>query len=227
MLALEQLVAAQPVDARGAWRWPSARRPGCRARPSRGQCSSAATSASCASSSARPTSRTMRARPAMSCADSMRQTASIAPVRRLGVAVSGCSGVFSAPAADAHVAEALDRRAVGRSRRARYSWRTSISRPTCAERRREAPRPLERFVARAHLDDPEAGDQLLGLGERAVDHRALAAVDSGCASPSRSAAGRRRRAARRPSPAPRGSRPWPPSDGFVGHARRPRTARWP
>ena len=51
---------------RGASRSPSARRPGCPARPSRGHCSSAATSASCASSSASPTSRTMRASPAMS-----------------------------------------------------------------------------------------------------------------------------------------------------------------
>ena len=43
-----------------------------------GHCSSAATRASCASSSARPTSRTIRARPAMSLADSILQTASIA-----------------------------------------------------------------------------------------------------------------------------------------------------
>ena len=46
--------------------------------PFTGQFSSAATSASCASSSARPTSRTMRATLAMIFADSMRQTASIA-----------------------------------------------------------------------------------------------------------------------------------------------------
>jgi hypothetical protein len=44
--------------------------------PAAGHCSSAATSASWASSSARPTSRTMRAIAAMSRADSMRQTAS-------------------------------------------------------------------------------------------------------------------------------------------------------
>ena len=40
--------------------------PGLSGTPARGHCSSAATSASCASSSARPTSRTMRARPAIS-----------------------------------------------------------------------------------------------------------------------------------------------------------------
>src|SRR6185295_1707103 len=35
--------------------------------------------------------------------------------------------------------------------------------------------PLDRLLARLDLDDPVAGDQLLGLGERAVDHLALAA----------------------------------------------------
>ena len=46
--------------------------------PLSGHVSSAATRASCASSSASPTSRTMRATPAMMRADSMRKTASIA-----------------------------------------------------------------------------------------------------------------------------------------------------
>ena len=52
--------------------------PGLSGTPVSGHCSSAATSASCASSSARPTSRTIRARLAISLADSIRQTASIA-----------------------------------------------------------------------------------------------------------------------------------------------------
>ncbi len=52
--------------------------PGLSGTPDSGQRSSAATSASCANSSASPTSRTTRARPAMSLADSMRQTASTA-----------------------------------------------------------------------------------------------------------------------------------------------------
>ena len=60
--------------------------PGLSGTPDSGHCSSAATSASCASSSARPTSRTIRARPAMSLADSIRQTASIA--RWVSVAVT-------------------------------------------------------------------------------------------------------------------------------------------
>src|SRR5918996_4156983 len=52
--------------------------PGLRGTPDSGHCSSAATSASWARSSATPTSRTMRARPAMSLGDSILQTASIA-----------------------------------------------------------------------------------------------------------------------------------------------------
>src|SRR5882672_5167952 len=52
--------------------------PGLSGTPVCGQDSSAARRASCASSSARPTSRTLRARPAMTLADSILQTASIA-----------------------------------------------------------------------------------------------------------------------------------------------------
>lgn len=52
--------------------------PGLSGTPVSGQRSRAATSASCASSSARPTSRTRRATPAMTLAASIRQTASIA-----------------------------------------------------------------------------------------------------------------------------------------------------
>src|SRR5579871_5503976 len=51
--------------------------PGLSGTPLRGHCSSAITRASCASSSARPTSRTRRARPAISFGDSMRKTASM------------------------------------------------------------------------------------------------------------------------------------------------------
>src|SRR5690606_4019327 len=52
--------------------------PGFRGTPASGHCSSAATSASCASSSAVPTSPIRRARLAMSRGASIRQTASIA-----------------------------------------------------------------------------------------------------------------------------------------------------
>ena len=63
--------------------------PGLSGTPDSGHCSSAATSASCARSSARPTSRTIRARPAISRADSIRQTASIARwVSEAGAAIA-------------------------------------------------------------------------------------------------------------------------------------------
>ena len=52
--------------------------PGFFGTPVFGHSERAITSASCASSSARPTSRTMRARPAMSLARSIRKTVSIA-----------------------------------------------------------------------------------------------------------------------------------------------------
>ena len=70
------------------WRWRSqssarliavvmSQAPGLFGTPSWGQRSSAATSASCASSSATPRSRTRRATAATMCADSMRQTAAM------------------------------------------------------------------------------------------------------------------------------------------------------
>src|SRR3979409_65491 len=52
--------------------------PGLSGTPDSGHCSRAATRASCARSSATPTSRTMRARPAISRGDSILQTASMA-----------------------------------------------------------------------------------------------------------------------------------------------------
>jgi hypothetical protein len=60
--------------------------PGLSGIPDSGHCSRAATRASCASSSARPTSRTIRVRAAMILPDSIRQTASMA--RCVGVAVT-------------------------------------------------------------------------------------------------------------------------------------------
>ena len=63
--------------------------PGFSGIPDTGHCSSAATSASCASSSASATSRTIRARPAISFACSIRQTASMARwVSAAGVSVA-------------------------------------------------------------------------------------------------------------------------------------------
>jgi len=61
--------------------------PGLSGMPDSGHCSSAATSASCARSSATPTSRTIRVKPAISLGDSILHTASIA--RCAWVAVTG------------------------------------------------------------------------------------------------------------------------------------------
>src|SRR4030088_2196746 len=70
--------------------------PGLRGTPDSGHCSRAARRASCASSSATPTSRTIRVRPAMSLGDSILQTASIA--RCVSVAVTATDHtIFKAP----------------------------------------------------------------------------------------------------------------------------------
>src|SRR6478609_2439246 len=42
---------------------------------------------------------------------------------------------------------------------------------------RHTTRPLDRFVHRFHLPDPEACHELLGLRERAVDERATGALE--------------------------------------------------
>src|SRR5688500_2687551 len=65
---------------------PMSQAPGLSGTPDSGHFSSAATSASCARSSATPTSRTIRVRPAMTLADSILQTASMA--RCVSVAVT-------------------------------------------------------------------------------------------------------------------------------------------
>src|SRR6267154_120189 len=71
--------------------------PGLSGTPDFGHCSSAATRASCARSSARPTSRTIRASPAMSLGDSILQTASMA--RCVSVAVTATDhSMFIVPA---------------------------------------------------------------------------------------------------------------------------------
>src|SRR4051812_45914374 len=143
--------------------------PGLSGTPDSGQRSSALTSASCARSSARPTSPTMRATRAITLADSMRQMASMArcvaealitPLRggllrrqlgqrRRGLDVLGVVGqLVDLPDLDLELV-ALD-----------------VGGPL---------RPLHGLVLVARLDDPVAADQLLGLGERAVGHGRLAA----------------------------------------------------
>src|SRR5438270_3787649 len=174
--------------------------PGLFGTPDVGHCSSAATSASCASSSARPTSRTIRVRPAISLADSIRQTASI--VRWVSVAVtatdytiftranartnkqpsSGAPGL--APGVLVHLlADALFRLSeLGGERVAEilrlehladFDLRLSARHGIGA-----ALDPFDAFFKRLHLEEPVAGDQLLGLSEWPVDDRPLGARES-------------------------------------------------
>src|ERR1700693_3791804 len=140
--------------------------PGRSGTPSAGHCSSAATRASCASSSAVPMSPTTRASPAMSRADSMRQIASIARCasvsalsRRPGPA--GASPFLGPMARSPSFALVLDDL-------------TDLEGPAVVGCPLE---PLEGLVDRAHLPQPIPGHELPGLRERPVDYGALLAVE--------------------------------------------------
>src|SRR5688572_19806291 len=155
--------------------------PGLRGIPDAGQSSSAAISASCARSSATDRSRTMRIRLAMRRGDAIRQMASTA--RCVSVAVTATDHIIRS-AADASrrllLLELLAELSVAIHRLARGEVLQLEHLPELdlAIVERHPASPLERFVARLHLDHPVAGDELLGLGERTVDHRRLAAGET-------------------------------------------------
>src|SRR5689334_7189281 len=174
--------------------------PGLRGIPSLGHCSRAATSASAARSSANPTSRTMRARPAISRADSMRQTASMARWISVAGVVWGESvaGVTTTDhttfAAWAQAAPEAARLCLFRGDLLADAFflRVQLGRQLGADFlvlehlahldlgpaiERRALDPLDRFFRRAALGEPEAGDQLLGFGEGTVFHRAGGAIE--------------------------------------------------
>src|SRR5438093_2247827 len=161
--------------------------PGLSGTPDSGHRSSAATRASWARSSARPTSRTIRARPAMSLADSILQTASI--VRWVSVAVTATDHTIfdsisatrrSAPGlplgghllAQALLSRAQLARGVARREVLGLEHLADLHLGVLA---RSTLEPLDRLRLGLHLPEPEAGDQLLGLGERPVDHGPLPA----------------------------------------------------
>src|SRR5919204_3965593 len=161
--------------------------PGLSGTPDSGHRSSAATSASWASSSARPTSRTIRARPAMSLADSIRQTASIARCASDAVTAIDQS-ILIRPSASrgaprlmlllGHLTSQallllpeLARGVAGRE----LLGLEDLPDLDLALLERGALEPLDRLIHRLALPQPEAGDQLLGLGEGSVDHGALVA----------------------------------------------------
>ena len=132
--------------------------PGLRGTPDAGHCSRAATSASCARSSAAPRSRTRRISPAISFGASRRHTASMAAWESAAHAV----GPDPAAGAKSSASKTLANLDVSALVRIRV---------------RAAAHPLDHLGLRPALQDPEAGDQLLGFGERTVHHRALLAVE--------------------------------------------------
>src|ERR1700730_11348526 len=161
--------------------------PGLSGIPDCGHCSSAATSASCASSSATPMSRTIRVSPAMIRPDSIRQTASIA--RCVGVVVTATHHTILRSFAQA-IAGAVESNFVRR-------WKKSLrlasgrevfrpehlanlslalpTRPVFLVQLHKTHRALDRLLFRFQFKLRVAADNLLGLRERPVDHRYLPA----------------------------------------------------
>src|SRR5712691_1253299 len=148
--------------------------PGLSGTPDSGHRSSAATSASCASSSARPTSRTIRARPAMSLADSILQTASIARCVS-DVVTSGRRGATRLllrghlRANSLLLLPELGRELAAKVLRLEHLANLDLR--LLAEG--GALDPFDRLFLRLHLPEPEARDQLLRLGEGPVDYGPL------------------------------------------------------
>src|SRR3954470_10744357 len=163
--------------------------PGLAGTPVLGHSDRATTSASCASSSARSTFRTMRARPAMSLARSMRKVASIArcgspaltphfrprPQGRqaLGPTVSGDAELSALPVTGRR--ELLGRQKLGQIRR--LQERPELDLAPARHEIGAALRPGHGLVHVLDLPDRKAGDQLPALGERPVDHRLAGTVE--------------------------------------------------
>src|SRR2546428_3348403 len=141
--------------------------PGLSGTPEVGHCSSAATKASCASSSAVPMSLTMRASPAMSRADSIRQMASTAR----------CVSVAAVPRPPKPSDAPRSCGAMGRapSSALAHGDLADLEDPTVVRCPLE---PLEGFVHRTHLPQPVSRHELLRLRERPVDHGPLLPLES-------------------------------------------------
>src|SRR6266852_8987947 len=160
--------------------------PGLSGIPEAGHCSSAATRASCASSSARPTSRTMRVRPAMMRADSMRQTASMA--RWVSVDVMATHHTIFKSFAQADRARAANARlrlrslceevvlwfasgeVFGSEHLANLGFAFPAG-PVFFVKFHELHRAFDGFLFGFQLELCVAADNLFGLGERPVNHR--------------------------------------------------------
>src|SRR5260221_2382309 len=118
--------------------------PGLSGTPDPGHFSSAASSASCASSSARPTSRVIRARPATIFADSIRQTASIAPFATEWVA-EGSTLAFPRLLLELFAQRGLARRCLLHVGRAILELLQLPDLHGVSVGHRAAPRPFDRF----------------------------------------------------------------------------------
>src|SRR5205809_3429581 len=150
--------------------------PGLSGIPDSGQRSSAATRASCARSSARPTSRTIRVRPAIKRADSIRQTASIARWASLLRRPPGTEAPDrSFLGSQAHLAKPLHRLAVPEVVQLEQLADFDFGFRVLAHGIGKTPRPFDRLFPGLDLNEGVAGDELLRLGERSVDHAALPA----------------------------------------------------
>src|SRR3990172_1059159 len=143
--------------------------PGLSGTPDSGQRSSAATSASCAKSSASPTSPTMRAKLAISRADSIRQTAST--VARVSRTIRLLLARYLRPQ------PFLLRPQLGRELGSEIVGLEHLPdldlRLLTRERIGRVLDPLDRLFQRLHFQHPEAGQQLLRLGKWTVDDGAL------------------------------------------------------
>src|SRR6266545_2683329 len=157
--------------------------------PDSGHCSRAATSASWARSSATPMSRTIRARPAINLGDSILQTASMA--RRAPLAVTARRSHSFADRRPDDIPGRLPARGVGHLLPEPLVLLPELRREVLAEVLElvHGPdlhlgslewgplQPFDGLVQRPNLPQPEPGHQLLRLGERPVDHGALAVLE--------------------------------------------------
>src|SRR5688500_1372764 len=171
--------------------------PGFAGTPCSGHFSRAATRASCARSSARPTSRTIRVSPAINFADSIRQTASMArwvleavtasnhttgapefkPDRRFSASavLNGGWLPFAGDLRGQPLLALPDFGGVSLPEVRRLEHLADLDLRLLARRVRTALHPFDRLVERLHLEEPEAGDELFRFGERAVDDGSIRA----------------------------------------------------
>src|SRR5712671_6722222 len=136
--------------------------PGLSGTPDCGHCSSAATRASCARSSATPTSRTIRANPAMSLGDSILQTASMA--RWVSVAVTATDHTIFDPPVQPQDLRCL--RVVFRAEHLADFGFAFPAGPVLFVKFHEADRGFDGFLLCLELKLGIAADDFLGFGER-------------------------------------------------------------